>query len=74
MLSKGILFNSACAYSQSHSNVHLFKWLKEFECFTFEEVKAVWAYILENEQEIIMMIFKAGFRHVIGEFFMGEME
>ena len=72
MISKGILFNSVCkkvCKKSSEEEMHCYQWLKDFGCFTFEEVKEVWQYLSPYDQEKIMGIFCLSYRQAIQNYF-----
>ena len=67
MEDKGLSFNSSGHCKQW--DIPLYQWLIEFGCFTFAEVKAVWEFIPQNEQEHIISIFREPTRKIVLEFF-----
>ena len=68
MISKGIIFNSACK-KKSLDDIGFYEWLKDFGCFTFEEVKEVWEYLSPSDQGKIMSVFCVPYRQVIQDYF-----
>ena len=68
MISKGILFNSTCK-KVSLDDAGCYKWLKDFGCFTFEEVKQVWEYLSLSDREKILNMFRRNCRQAIHDYF-----
>ena len=69
MIKKGILFHSV---SRQRWNFATYNLLKEFQCFTFEEVKLVWEYIPRESQSQILKIFPHEKMHIILEYLEGS--
>ena len=65
MLQKGVLFNSSCS---AKWDIGQYEWLQQFQCFTFEELKAVWEYIPQVDKDKLMSSFRCNVHDVILEF------